>query len=78
MTVAKLFNLRWHLQEVTCFPGAATVLPITRPFTNHYENFVLVKGLCGVRFTLGTTLRVIYACRLSYVHLCLIAMARVG
>ena len=54
MTVAKLFNLRGHLQEVMYFPGAATVLTITRPFThyqtfvNHYENyenFVLVKAL---------------------------------
>ena len=44
-SVVKLFNLRGHLQEVTYFPGAATVLPITRPFTNNYQNFVLVKGL---------------------------------
>ena len=36
MIVVKLFNLRGHLQEVTYFSGAATVLPITVMFKKGY------------------------------------------
>ena len=45
MTVVKLFKFARASPGSDIIPGAATVLPITRPVSNHYQNFVLVKGI---------------------------------